>query len=65
MASDDDIACPMHADFDPLSPTFLADPFAFLTSLQREASVFYGPAIGYYAVTHYAHIETVFLDHVS
>ena len=37
MASYDDTACPTHADFDPLSPTFLAEPFAFLTSLQREA----------------------------
>ncbi len=53
----------MHADFDPLSPTFLADPFAFITSLQREAPVFYAPSIGYYVVTRYADIEAVFLDH--
>jgi hypothetical protein len=53
----------MHADFDPLSPTFLADPFAFVTSLQREAPVFYAPSIGYYVVTRYADIEAVFLDH--
>jgi len=52
----------MHADFDPLSPTFLADPFAFLTSLQREAPVFYAPSIGYYVVTRHADIEAVFLD---
>ena len=63
MASYGDTACPLHADFDPLSPTFLADPFAFITSLQREAPVFYAPSIGYYVVTRYADIEAVFLDH--
>ena len=63
MASSVDRACPMHADFDPLSPTFLADPFAFLASLQREAPVFYAPPIGYYVVTRYADIEAIFLDH--
>jgi uncharacterized repeat protein (TIGR03803 family) len=40
-----------------------ADPFAFITSLQREAPVFYAPSIGYYVVTRYADIEAVFLDH--
>jgi hypothetical protein len=53
----------VHADFDPLSPTFLADPFAVLTSLPREAPVFYAPSIDYYVVTRYTDIEAVFLDH--
>jgi cytochrome P450 len=56
-------ACPVHADFDPLSPTFLADPFAVLASLPREMPVFYAPSIDYYVVTRYADIEAVFLDH--
>jgi cytochrome P450 len=55
--------CPVHADFDPLSSTFLADPFAVLASLPRETPVFYAPSIDYYVVTRYADIETVFLDH--
>ncbi len=55
-------ACPVHADFDPLSPTFLADPFAVLASLQRETPMFYAPSIDYYVVTRYADIEAVFLD---
>ncbi len=63
MAFTVDTPCPMHADFDPLSPAFLADPFAFLASLQREAPVFYAPSIGYYVVTRYADIEAIFLDH--
>ena len=56
-------ACPVDADFDPLSPTFLADPFAVLSSLARETPVFYAPSIDYYVVTRYADIEAVFLDH--
>jgi cytochrome P450 len=56
-------ACPVHADFDPLSPMFLADPFAVLASLPRETPVFYAPSIDYYVVTRYADIEAVFLDH--
>ncbi|MEO8449784.1 MAG: cytochrome P450 [Gemmatimonadota bacterium] len=54
--------CPVHADFDPLSPTFLADPFAVLASLPRETTVFYAPSIDYYVVTRYADIDVVFLD---
>jgi cytochrome P450 len=55
-------ACPVHADFDPLSPTFLADPFVVLASLPRETPMFYAPSIDYYVVTRYADIEAVFLD---
>jgi cytochrome P450 len=54
--------CPAHADFDPLSPAFLADPFAVLDSIPRENPVFYAPSIDYYVVTRYADIEEVFLD---
>jgi cytochrome P450 len=54
--------CPVHADFDPLSPAFLADPFAVLDSIPPETPVFYAPSIDYYVVTRYADIEEVFLD---
>jgi cytochrome P450 len=54
--------CPVHADFDPLSPAFLADPFAVLDSIPRETPVFYASSIDYYVVTRYADIEEVFLD---
>ena len=63
MTTHEHTACPVHADFDPLSPTFLADPFAVLASLPRETPVFYAPSIDYYVVTRYADIEAVFLDH--
>src|SRR5512143_2944929 len=54
--------CPIHADFDPLSSVFLADPFAVLRSLPSDTQVFYAPSIDYYVVTRYADLEAVFLD---
>lgn len=63
MTPDERAACPVHGDFDPLSPTFLAHPFAVLASLPRETPVFYAPSIDYYVVTRYADIEAVFLAH--
>ena len=53
--------CPIHADFDPFSDAFLADPMS-----QRPPDgepIFYAPSIDYYVVTRYADIETIFLDH--
>ena len=50
--------CPVHADFDPLSDDFLADPFASFT----DAPVFYAPSIDYYVVTRYRDIEAIFLN---
>ena len=62
MTINEHATCPVHADFDPLSPAFLADPFAVLNSIPRETPVFYAPSIDYYVVTGYADIEAVFLD---
>jgi len=63
MTSHEYASCPTDADFDPLSPTFLADPFAVLASLSQDAPVFYASSIGYYVVSRYTDIEAVFLDH--
>jgi cytochrome P450 len=52
--------CPVDESFDPLSPEFLADPFAVMA--KAEAPVFFAPSIGYYVVTRYAEIEEVFRD---
>src|SRR5437016_10244189 len=57
MLNSEQSACPVHAAFDPLSPAFLADPFAVLDSLPRDTPVFYAPAIDYYVVTRYGDIE--------
>jgi cytochrome P450 len=55
--------CPVFEDFDPLSPGYLADPYAVMASLPLAGTpVFYAPSIGYYVVTHYAEIEQVFRD---
>jgi len=58
----DAIECPVYGDFDPLSASFLTDPFAVLASLSPEMPVFYAPSIDYYVVTRYADIEAIFLD---
>ena len=52
--------CPVDESFDPLSPEFLADPFAVMA--RAEAPVFFAPSIGYYVVTRYEDIEEVFKD---
>ena len=52
--------CPVDESFDPLSPEFLADPFAVMA--QAEAPIFFAPSIGYYVVTRYEDIEEVFKD---
>src|SRR5215831_9283626 len=62
MVMNEHALCPIHANFDPLSTAFLADPFAVLRSLPGDTQVFYAPSIDYYVVTRYADIEAVFLD---
>src|SRR5579862_2214647 len=52
--------CPVDESFDPLSPEFLADPFAVMA--QAQAPVFFAPSIGYYVVTRYQDVEEVFKD---
>jgi cytochrome P450 len=57
---------PGRAGFDPLSPEFLADPFAVMASLDLAGRpVFYAPAIDYYVITRYREIESIFSDHES
>ena len=55
--------CPVDESFDPLSPEFLADPFAVMA--KAEAPVFFAPSIGYYVLTRYQDIEEVFRDPVT
>jgi cytochrome P450 len=56
--------CPAHAEFDPLSDEFLADPYAVMAGLPlHETPVFYAPAIDGYVVTRHADIDAVFHDH--
>jgi cytochrome P450 len=55
--------CPVDESFDPLSPGFLADPFAVLAA--GRPAVFFAPSIGYYILTRYADIEEVFRDNAT
>ena len=56
-------SCPVHEGFDPLSPEYLADPYAVLATLPLdETPVFYAPSIGYCVVTRYDDIDQVFED---
>jgi cytochrome P450 len=58
--------CPVDDSFDPLSPEFLADPYTIMASLPGQgAPIFFAPSIGYYVITSYADIETVFRDPVA
>ena len=59
--------CPVAESFDPLSPEFLADPFAVLAALPPAARqpVFYAPSIGYYVLTRHADIDQAFRDHTT
>ena len=45
MTADAAPGCPVDESFDPLSPEFLADPFAVMA--QAEAPIFFAPSIGY------------------
>src|SRR5579864_183428 len=55
--------CLVDESFDPLSPEFLADPYAVMAALDLDrAPVFFAPSIGYYVVTRYADIDEVFRD---
>jgi cytochrome P450 len=55
--------CPVDESFDPLSPEFLADPYAIMAALPLAGTpVFFAPSIGYYVITRYADIEAVFRD---
>src|SRR4051794_28092658 len=64
MASTVAPGCPVHSQFDPLSPHYLEDPFAVMRELPApEQPVFYAPAIDYYVVTRHDDIEAIFLDH--
>jgi cytochrome P450 len=64
MASVAPPGCPVHSEFDPLSPHYLEDPFAVMRELPaREEPIFYAPAIDYYVVTRYEDVEAIFHDH--
>jgi cytochrome P450 len=54
--------CPHLADYDPLSPAYLADPDAVWRSLRPKTPIFFSPAQNAYVVTRYADACQVLAD---
>lgn len=55
-------SCPAHENFDPMSDSYLADPYPVLTAVREETAVFYAPSIDMWVVTRYDDIEAVLKD---
>ena len=55
--------CRVELSFDPLSETYLDDPFRVLATLPQDRAPFYAPMIDYYVVSRHADIAEVFRDH--
>jgi cytochrome P450 len=55
--------CRVEHSFDPLSETYLQDPFRTLAALPHDREPFYAPVIDYYVVSRQADIAEVFRDH--
>ncbi len=48
--------------FDPFTDPYLADPYSFWSRARAEEPVFYSPSLGYWVVSRYEDVRTVFLD---
>ena len=57
-----DAGRPVDADFDPLDPDYLADPYPYYARFRREAPVFYAPKIGFWVVSCYEDIVEIVKD---
>lgn len=54
--------CPVHQDYNPLSPAYLANPFPMAAELRREGPVVYVPRFDMYVVSRYADAVRVLED---
>jgi hypothetical protein len=57
--------CPVShlaSEFNPFVDPYLANPYEFLARARAEEPVFYSPELGYYVVTRYEDIRSVFRD---
>jgi cytochrome P450 len=57
-----DAGHPVDADFDPLDPDYLADPYPYYARFRREAPVFYAPKIDFWVVSRYEDIRRIVGD---
>ncbi len=53
---------PIRAEFCPLSPSYLADPYPEMASARDDGPVFYAPDIDMWIVTRIADVEAIFMD---
>ncbi|MGQ4598105.1 cytochrome P450 [Nocardia sp. R6R-6] len=54
--------CPVEHNFDPISPGYVEDPYQYVAQFRDRNDVFFAPQIGFYVVTRYEDVESVFLD---
>lgn len=54
--------CPVHQDFNPLSPAYLSDPFPLLAELRQEGPVTYVPRFDMYVVSRYEQATRILED---
>src|SRR4051812_1219844 len=52
---------PIGARFDPLSESYLADPYPFIAEAREAAPIFYNERIDHWVVTRYSDIKQIFL----
>ncbi len=57
--------CPVAADYDPLDPAVLDDPFPTLKRLRTAGPVFFLPSLDHYIVTRYGDIEKILMDRAT
>ncbi len=58
--------CPVSARaaaFDPFEPAYMQDPPAYLRWAREQEPVFHSPKLGYWVVTRYDDIKSIFRDH--
>ena len=53
---------PSPADFEPLSPETLSNPYPFYAALRRSAPVYRAPGADYYYVSRYADLRAAVMD---
>ena len=60
--------CPVSqraADFDPFSDDYQQDPPAYVRWAREREPIFYNPALGYWVVTRYDDIKSIFRDNIT
>lgn len=62
MAARSAASCPAHETFDPLSDSYLADPYPDQSAVRDEVPAFYAPSIDMWVVTRYDDVDAALKD---